>query len=42
MNLFTDSQHLAGIKRLGALAGMFFLLKGLMWLAAPLLFVWLT
>lgn len=42
MNLFTDAQHLAFIRRLGAVALTFFLVKGLLWLAAPVLFLWLV
>lgn len=42
MNLFSDSQHIAGLRRLGALAMTFFLVKGLLWLAAPFVFLWLA
>ena len=42
MNLFTDTQHLAGLKRFGALAATFFLVKGLLWIAAPFVFLWMA
>ena len=42
MNLFTDEQHLAFLRRMGAAALLFFLVKGLLWLSAPLIFMWLA
>lgn len=30
------------LRRMGAAAFMFFLVKGLLWLAAPLLFLWIA
>lgn len=42
MNLFSDSQHVAGLKRVGALAATFFFIKGLLWIAAPFVFLWLS
>ena len=39
MNLFTDAQHIAGLRRFGALAAGFFLIKGLLWIAAPFVFL---
>lgn len=42
MNLFSDAQHIAGLRRLGTFAMTFFLIKGLFWLAAPFVFLWLA
>ena len=30
------------VRRLGAAAFLFFLIKGILWLAAPLIFIWLV
>jgi len=40
MNLFTDAQHFAGFRRIGTVALLFFLVKGMLWLAAPLVFLY--
>ncbi len=39
MNLFTDAQRLALLRRIGTAAFLFFLVKGLLWLAAPFVFL---
>ena len=40
MNLFADAQHIAGLRRIGTVALLFFLAKGMLWLAAPLVFLY--
>ncbi len=40
MNLFTDAQHIAGLRRIATGAFLFFLVKGMLWLAAPLVFLY--
>lgn len=40
MNLFTDSQHMTFLRRLCTAGFLFFLAKGLFWLAAPFVFLW--
>ncbi len=40
MNLFTDQQHLAFLCCIGVTAGLFYLAKGLLWLALPILFLY--
>lgn len=42
MNTIVDTQPTPLLRRLGAAAFLFFLVKGLMWLAAPFLFLWLA
>ncbi len=42
MNLFTDQQHLLFMRRMGIATFLFFLVKGLLWLAAPFVFLWLA
>ena len=39
INMFTDN---ATMRRMGAAAFLFFLVKGLLWLAAPFVFLWLA
>ena len=40
MNLFTGAHHIAGLRRIGTVACLFFLLKGILWIAAPLVFLY--
>lgn len=42
MNLFSDQQHLLFLRRMGVAGFLFFLVKGLAWLVAPFVFVWLA
>jgi hypothetical protein len=42
MNLFTDLQHLRFLQGIGIAAFLFFLLKGLLWLAAPFVFLYVV
>ena len=42
MNLLTDFRHFTMLRRLGEAAFVFFLIKGLLWLAAPLIFILLA
>ena len=39
MNLFTDAQHLAFLRGIGIAALVYFSVKGLLWLAAPFMFL---
>lgn len=40
MNLFTDEQHLALLRAIGIGACLYFLARGVLWLAAPFLFLY--
>ncbi len=40
MNLFTDLQHIALLRHIGTAAFVFFLVKGVLWLAAPFVFLY--
>lgn len=42
MNLFNDMQHLAFLRGIGIAAFLFFLIKGLMWLAAPFVYLYVA
>lgn len=42
MNTATISKTNAMVRRIGAAAFAFFLVKGLLWIAAPFVFLWLT
>jgi hypothetical protein len=39
MNLFTDAQHLTFLRGIGLAAFVFLLVKGLLWLVAPFVFL---
>ena len=42
MNTASSPASLALVRRLGVAAFLFFLIKGILWLAAPLVFIWLV
>jgi len=42
MNLFTDAQHCAALRHIATAAFVFFLAKGILWLAAPFVFLYFS